>query len=301
MLSKALGKYPQYRFKEDEKRLWNPIEKKTYADLPEERVRLSLVEYLTDDLGLSSSRISFESPVKLQADKTQSRTDLIFYNKDFKPELLIECKAPRVKLTEKASIQIARYNERVNARYLLISNGLVDHWFKSGMDGVTSLAWLPAKYEQKELEAKNTEYWELRGFIGNETDLDTKDVLTIFNEQLFSDPVQPIKYLDFEGYPPEYALNHYYRIYGINKGKKVGVSIASNYQGKSRFNIILNVNGANIAFATSEVTSGMVTSGKVYSKHGINSIDLSEIMSVTKDVTITDIVPKLCELLQSYS
>lgn len=301
MLSKALGKYPQYRFKEDEKRLWNPIEKKTYADLPEERVRLSLVEYLTDDLGLSSSRISFESPVKLQADKSRSRTDLIFYNNDFKPELLIECKAPSVKLTEKASIQIARYNEKVNARYLLISNGLVDHWFKNGTEGVSSLAWLPEKYEQKEMKPRNTEYWENRGFIGNETDQRTKDVLSDLNEQLFRDPVQPIKYLDFAGYPIEYALSHYYRIYGIDQKQKLAFSIASNFMGRSRLNIILNVNGSNIAFATSEVDSGQVMQGKVQSKYGLKDIELSELIKVDKKTSFPGIAPQIAKLLQSYS
>ncbi|MDZ7807625.1 MAG: type I restriction enzyme HsdR N-terminal domain-containing protein [Gracilimonas sp.] len=301
MLSKALGKYPQYRFKKDEKRLWNPIEKKTFADLPEERVRLALVEYLTGDLGFSPSRISFESPVKLQADKTQSRTDLIYYNKDFKPELLIECKAPSVKLTEKASIQIARYNEKVNARYLLISNGLVDHWFKHGTDGVKSLAWLPDKYEQKELITRNTEYWELRGFIGKQTDQNTKDVLTNFNEQLFSDPVQPIKYLDFDGFPDAYALNHFYKIFGIDKQTKLGISCAANSIESTRFNIILNVKGLNSAFATADVNMMEFADGMVHSGKGENKIDLNDIINLKDDTILKERAVDLSKLLISYS
>lgn len=301
MLSKALGKYPEYRFKSGEKRLWNPIQKKTFADLPEERVRLALVEYLTGDLGFSSSRISCESPVKLQADKTRSRTDLIYYDQDFKPELLIECKAPSVKLTEKASIQIARYNEKVNARYLLISNGLVDHWFKNGADGVKTLAWLPDTYEQHNLTSRDMEYWERRGFIGEKTDQETKQILTIYNEELFSDPVQPIKYLDFEGYPEAYALNHFYRIFGIDQQTKVAISMSSNYAGSSRFNAILNVKGANIAFVSSELAEMKFLEGVVHSGKGENVIDLNGIINLQESPKLKDRAVELNKLLISYS
>lgn len=301
MLSKALGKYPEYRFKNGEKRLWNPIQKKTFADLPEERVRLALVEYLTGDLGFSSSRISCESPVKLQADKTRSRTDLIYYNQDFKPELLIECKAPSVRLTEKAAIQIARYNEKVNARYLLISNGLVDHWFKNGADGVETMAWLPDTYEQQNPTSRDMEYWERRGFIGEKTDQETKQILTIYNEELFSDPVQPIKYLDFEGYPEAYALNHFYRIFGIDQQTKVAISMSSNYAGSTRFNAILNVNGANIAFVSSELAEMKFLEGVVHSGKGENAIDLNGIINLQESPKLKDRAVDLSKLLISYS
>lgn len=301
MLSKALGKYPEYRFKNGEKRLWNPIQKKTFADLPEERVRLALVEYLTGELGFSPSRISCESPVKLQADKTRSRTDLIYYNQDFKPELLIECKAPSVKLTEKAAIQIARYNEKVNARYLLISNGLVDHWFKNGADGVETLTWLPDTYEQQNPTSRDMEYWERRGFIGEKTDQETKQILTIYNEELFSDPVQPIKYLDFEGYPEAYALNHFYRIFGIDQQAKIAISMSSNHDGSTRFNAILNVKGANIAFVSSELAEMKFLEGVVHSGKGENVIDLNGIINLQESPKLKDRAVDLNKLLISYS
>lgn len=301
MLSKALGKYPEYRFKNGSKRLWNPILKKSFADLPEERVRLALVEYLINDLGFSSSRISFESPVKLQTDRTQSRTDLIYYNKDFKPELLIECKAPDVKLTEKVSIQIARYNEKINARYLLISNGLVDYWFKNGAGGVEPLAWLPDKYEQNEPTVRNTKYWGLRGFIGKNTDTSSKDVLGNFCEQLFSDPVQPIKYLDFDGFPEAYALNHYYRIFGIDKNTKLGYSISANISGRTRFNIILNVKGLNNAFVTADINNKKFSEVAVHSGKGINTVDLNELVDLSRDTILKDHAVELSKMLISYS
>lgn len=301
MLSKALGKYPQYQFLKGEKRLWNPILKKTFADLPEERVRLALVEYLIRDLEFPSSRISFESPVKLQSDKTRSRTDLIIHNQKFEPELLIECKAPDVKLTEKAAIQIARYNEKVNARYLLISNGMVDHWFKNGTNEIETLGWLPDKYEPKKPVSRDLEYWKLRGFIGQNTDHDTDKVLTTFNEELFSDPIQPIKYLDFDGFPDRFALNHFYRIFGIDKQTKIAISVASNHKGRTRFNVILNINGNNIAFVSSVMEDMGFSEGVIHSGKGENEVDLNEVINLDHDILLKDLAIDLGKLLKSYS
>jgi hypothetical protein len=40
------------------------------------------------------------------------------------PKILIECKAPGVKLTEKTFEQIARYNSVIGAQEIILSNGL---------------------------------------------------------------------------------------------------------------------------------------------------------------------------------
>ena len=50
------------------------------------------------------------------------------YNKQGTPELLIECKAPSVKITQTTFDQIARYNLTANSNYLMVTNGLA-HYF----------------------------------------------------------------------------------------------------------------------------------------------------------------------------
>lgn len=55
------------------------------------------------------------------------RFDLVIYNRNGSPLLLVECKAPGVEITEKTFDQAARYNMLLKAEYFLITNGL-DHY-----------------------------------------------------------------------------------------------------------------------------------------------------------------------------
>src|SRR5690554_7562505 len=120
--SKTRFHYPQITFRDGKKYLWNPILKKAYVNRPEERVRLQLVEYFTQTAGISPHKISFESPVKTPIDKTQSRTDIIIYDENFKPLVLAECKSRDIILDEKAAKQAARYFQQINSPYILLSN-----------------------------------------------------------------------------------------------------------------------------------------------------------------------------------
>ena len=43
-------------------------------------------------------------------------------------QILVECKAPSVKITQATFDQIARYNLNIQSRYLMVTNGL-DHYF----------------------------------------------------------------------------------------------------------------------------------------------------------------------------
>ena len=52
------------------------------------------------------------------------RFDILVYDENTKPQLLVECKAPNVKLTEDTFHQIANYNLALQVRYLLVTNGI---------------------------------------------------------------------------------------------------------------------------------------------------------------------------------
>jgi hypothetical protein len=52
------------------------------------------------------------------------RFDLVVFGMAGKPVLIVECKAPEVKLTNEAFYQIARYNFTLKVKHLLITNGL---------------------------------------------------------------------------------------------------------------------------------------------------------------------------------
>ncbi|MGA9211300.1 type I restriction enzyme HsdR N-terminal domain-containing protein, partial [Kaistella sp.] len=88
---------------------------------PEEWVRQHWVHYfhLTKRRNLSSLILE----KKLELNGTTKRIDLLVTEKTV-AKILVECKAPHIKLTEKTFEQIARYNSVLNAEEIILSNGL---------------------------------------------------------------------------------------------------------------------------------------------------------------------------------
>ncbi|MCP9290948.1 type I restriction enzyme HsdR N-terminal domain-containing protein [Gracilimonas sediminicola] len=304
MLSKALSHFPQFRFRDGEKRLWNPILKKTFVIRPEEQIRLALVDYLILEAGVSSSRISFESPVKLPGDKSSSRTDIICYDSDFKPLLLVECKAPDIKLDEKAAIQVARYNQKVGAPYLLVSNGTLDYWFEVEGEEVKFLPDLPELFHSTKKVSRDLAYWTERGFIGEKLNQEAASFALESCMQLYKEPHQPVKYLGFDDFPPEFALAHYYRIFGFKENRKVGLCLSANLNGETRLNTVLNVNGANTAFCTvslNALAENENRAAEVHSGKGVHKLNLAEEMKFGFGKKIGDLSDGFHEVLSRYS
>jgi len=59
---------------------------------------------------------------------TKKRYDLVVFKPNGELFLLVECKAPEVTITQHTFDQIARYNLKLNADYLMVTNGL-NHYF----------------------------------------------------------------------------------------------------------------------------------------------------------------------------
>ncbi len=156
--------FPQVRFQNEQKKLWNPVTKKPLDFLPEERVRLEIVEYLNRKCGFSYSRISTESQVKLQSQSNPLRSDILVYDKNHKPYLLVECKAPHIKLKPETAVQIARYNTVIHAPYLLVTNGTTTYRYQVSEGNVTPTE-IPFENTENEPE-RDIKYWQVRGFIG---------------------------------------------------------------------------------------------------------------------------------------
>ncbi len=89
---------------------------------PEEFVRQLLVLYLIHEKHYNENRISIEKQVVFN--HMPKRCDVLVYDKNMDPFLLVECKAPQVKLSGATFEQIARYNNPLQVPYLLITNGL---------------------------------------------------------------------------------------------------------------------------------------------------------------------------------
>lgn len=120
-----LPQYPIKIKKEGGKEfIFDSIRKKYLVLTPEEWVRQNFIQYLIHDKKYPASLIAIEKGLKLN--ELQKRADALFY-KDSKPHVLIEFKAPNVKITQETFEQIARYNMVFKVPYLIVSNGM-DHY-----------------------------------------------------------------------------------------------------------------------------------------------------------------------------
>ena len=98
------------------------VRKKQLVLTPEEWVRQNLISYLHFDLKYPLSLMKIEKQVKGGA--RLKRADLIICNSQGEPTMLIECKSTTEKLSKETFFQVGRYNQHINASFLLISNGL---------------------------------------------------------------------------------------------------------------------------------------------------------------------------------
>ncbi|HSI77770.1 MAG TPA: type I restriction enzyme HsdR N-terminal domain-containing protein [Lunatimonas sp.] len=98
------------------------LRKKKLVLTPEEWVRQHLVHYLIEYKHYSKSLFVLEKGLKYN--QLIKRLDVLVMDRMGNPYLLIECKAPEVRLSERTIEQVCLYNHTVKARYIAISNGI---------------------------------------------------------------------------------------------------------------------------------------------------------------------------------
>lgn len=118
---------PTYDFRfrknsEGKMEIFDNIRKRFYQLTPEEWVRQNFAQFLISELGYPASLMALEKGLKLNG--MQKRADIVQYNTDGKPILIVECKAPEIKLSQDTFDQAARYNMTLQVDYLIITNGL---------------------------------------------------------------------------------------------------------------------------------------------------------------------------------
>lgn len=122
--------FPSYtfRFKNSENKMaiFDEIRKKFVVLTPEEWVRQHVVQYLLVEKKYPKSLINVEKLVKVNG--LNKRYDIVVFQPNGEIFMLIECKAPEVVISQQTFDQIARYNLKLNAQYLMVTNGL-NHYF----------------------------------------------------------------------------------------------------------------------------------------------------------------------------
>ena len=122
--------FPSYnfRFKNSENKvsIFDDIRKKFIILTPEEWVRQHIVQFLLQEKKYPKSYINVEKLIKVN--DLNKRYDIVVFKPNGELFLLIECKSPDVKITQETFDQIARYNLKLNAQFLMLTNGL-NHYF----------------------------------------------------------------------------------------------------------------------------------------------------------------------------
>lgn len=113
-----------YQISKAEGKLWifDIIRKKPVVLTPEEWVRQHIVHYFIDQLTYPKSLIRIEGGLKFN--QLQKRSDVVVFNRQGKPWLLMECKSPEMKLSQNTIMQAAVYNNNIQAKYIALSNGM---------------------------------------------------------------------------------------------------------------------------------------------------------------------------------
>lgn len=102
--------------------IYDQLRKKFVALTPEEWVRQNFTAHLINALGFPPALMANEVGLKLNG--TLRRSDTVVWDRYGKPLVIVEYKAPSVRITQRTVDQITRYNMVFQAPYLIISNGL---------------------------------------------------------------------------------------------------------------------------------------------------------------------------------
>lgn len=117
---------PPYKFKVKERKgnrlIFDEIRRKWIKLTPEEWVRQNFAKYLISDVQYPSSLLAIEMPLKLNT--MDRRADIVVYNKKKEPKLIVECKAPEIKLNQAVLEQVANYNIVLKVDFLIVTNGI---------------------------------------------------------------------------------------------------------------------------------------------------------------------------------
>ena len=117
--------YPPYqpKIKEEAQKefIFDEVRKKWIVLTPEEWVRQNFLQYLIQVKKYPASLIAVEKEIKLG--ELKKRFDIVVYDNDTNPWMIVECKEMNVVLGKAVLEQALRYNITLNVPYLVVTNG----------------------------------------------------------------------------------------------------------------------------------------------------------------------------------
>jgi hypothetical protein len=117
---------PTYSFrikeKEGKRIIFDILRRRWVALTPEEWVRQNFIRYLTEEKHYPAALVSVERSLRLN--QQNFRADAVIFTKSGEPFIIIECKAPEVKISRQVFDQIVPYNIELQVKYLMVTNGM---------------------------------------------------------------------------------------------------------------------------------------------------------------------------------
>jgi len=112
---------PKIQIKDGKKQIFDFVRRKYVALTPEESVRQYFIQYLVNKRNYPLARLAVEVELKIM--NLKRRCDIVFFNQNKNPQIVVECKAPEIKLLKQVFEQAAMYNMVLKAEYLCVTNG----------------------------------------------------------------------------------------------------------------------------------------------------------------------------------
>ncbi len=118
-----LPPYPiKIQEKGEKRQIFDFLRRKWVALTPEEWVRQHFTHFLVEHKNYPQALLANE--VELRIGEKRLRCDTLLYNKELRPRMIIEYKAPTIQIQQKTFDQISVYNLLLKVDYLVVSNGL---------------------------------------------------------------------------------------------------------------------------------------------------------------------------------
>jgi type I site-specific restriction endonuclease len=116
-----------YKLKKAEDKIWifDGIRKKYIVLTPEEWVRQHFIQYLIHEKNYPKALIKIEGG--LIYNQLQKRTDIVIFNRQGKPWMIVECKSPDVPLSPATLSQASVYNASLKAEFITVTNGMIHY------------------------------------------------------------------------------------------------------------------------------------------------------------------------------
>jgi len=98
------------------------IRQKFVKKTPEEIIRQFIVKILLEK-GFDKSLFRIEKQI-FNVKNFNFRPDIVVYDTNYNPYIIVECKAKNINIKENTIEQIANYNRFLNSKYLIVTNGV---------------------------------------------------------------------------------------------------------------------------------------------------------------------------------